>query len=63
MLQAVQQLFEPEQIQALAHPLRADVIAALTSPDSAAGVARNLGRPRQQVNYHLKELARVVLVK
>jgi DNA-binding transcriptional ArsR family regulator len=63
MPQAVQQLFEPKQIQALAHPLRAEVIAALTSPDSAAGVARNLGRPRQQVNYHLKELARVGLVK
>jgi DNA-binding transcriptional ArsR family regulator len=63
MPQAVQQLFEPKQIQALAHPLRAEVIAALTSPDSAAGVARSLGRPRQQVNYHLKELARVGLVK
>lgn len=63
MHQAVQQLSEPEQIQALAHPLRADVIAALGEPDSAAGVARTIGRPRQQVNYHLKELARVGLVK
>ena len=63
MHQAVRQLSEPEQIQALAHPLRADVLAALGEPDSAAGVARHIGRPRQQVNYHLKELARVGLVK
>ena len=63
MHRAVHQLREPEQIQALAHPLRLDVIAALEQPDSAAGVARNIGRPRQQVNYHLKELARVGLVQ
>lgn len=63
MHQAVHRLSEPEQIQALAHPLRLDVIAALSHPDSAAGVARHIGRPRQQVNYHLKELARVGLVK
>ncbi|TDJ39194.1 MAG: ArsR family transcriptional regulator [Gammaproteobacteria bacterium] len=62
MHQAVHRLSEPQQIQALAHPLRLDVIAALREPDSAAGVARQIGRPRQQVNYHLKELARVGLV-
>ena len=33
------------------------MIEALREPDSAANVARILGRPRQQVNYHLKELA------
>ena len=63
MHQAVKQLSEPAQIQALAHPLRAEIIAALGEPGSAAGVARDIGRPRQQVNYHLKELARVGLVE
>ena len=28
----------------------------LAEPDSASGVARRLGLPRQQVNYHLREL-------
>jgi DNA-binding transcriptional ArsR family regulator len=30
----------------------------LAEPDSAAGLARRLGIPRQKVNYHLRELER-----
>jgi DNA-binding IclR family transcriptional regulator len=30
----------------------------LSEPDSAAGLARRLGIPRQKVNYHLRELER-----
>ena len=63
MSAAVAIVEQPEQIQALTHPLRQDVIEALREPDSAAGVARVLERPRQQVNYHLKELARLGLVR
>lgn len=60
---AVQLISRPEQVQALAHPLRQAVIDRLREPDTAAGVARALDRPRQQINYHLKELARCGLVE
>jgi DNA-binding transcriptional ArsR family regulator len=43
---------------ALLHPLRLRILEALAEPDSAAGVARKLRLPRQQVNYHVRELAR-----
>jgi DNA-binding transcriptional ArsR family regulator len=37
-------------------PLRLQILEGLRSPDSASGVARKLGLPRQKVNYHLREL-------
>jgi DNA-binding transcriptional ArsR family regulator len=43
---------------ALLHPLRLRILAALSEPDSAAGLARRLRLPRQKVNYHVRELAR-----
>jgi DNA-binding transcriptional ArsR family regulator len=43
---------------ALLHPLRLKILDALRAPDSAAGLARRLGLPRQKVNYHVRELAR-----
>jgi DNA-binding transcriptional ArsR family regulator len=54
---------EPEQIQALVHPLRLRILEALREPNSAAAVARSVGASRQNVNYHLKELERVGLVR
>lgn len=63
MNSTVRLISRPEQVQALAHPLRQAVIDRLREPDTAAGVARVLGRPRQQINYHLKELARCGLVE
>jgi DNA-binding transcriptional ArsR family regulator len=53
---------DPEALQALAHPLRVQVLEALREPGSAAAVARAVGLSRQRVNYHLKELDRVGLV-
>ncbi len=50
-------------VEALAHPIRRRVLAALRQPDSAASVARAIGLPRQKVNYHLKELERAQLVR
>ena len=38
------------------HPLRLRILAELGRPDSAAGLARRLGLPRQQLNYHLRQL-------
>lgn len=54
---------EPDQAAALLHhPLRLRILAALREPDSAAGVARRMNLPRQTVNYHVRELARVRLL-
>jgi DNA-binding transcriptional ArsR family regulator len=50
-------------LQALAHPLRVQVLEALREPAAAATVARRIGQPRQKVNYHLKELERAGLVQ
>jgi len=54
---------DPEGLQAIAHPLRMQVLEALREPGTAAGVARALGHSRQAVNYHLKELERTGLVR
>jgi DNA-binding transcriptional ArsR family regulator len=40
----------------LEHPLRLKVLEQLGEPDSASGLARKLGLPRQVVNYHVKAL-------
>jgi DNA-binding transcriptional ArsR family regulator len=48
--------------QTLAHPMRLLILGALRRPASAAAIARELGEPRQKVNYHLKELERAALV-
>jgi DNA-binding transcriptional ArsR family regulator len=52
-----------EALQVLAHPLRVRLLSALREPASAATAARDIGEPRQKVNYHLKELERVGLVR
>jgi len=44
------------RLNALAHPMRIQILEALREPASAAAVARVIGQPRQKVNYHLKEL-------
>ena len=62
-MQAVELLSDLNKVHALAQPVRVQVLDALRHPDSAAGVARAIGRTRQNVNYHLKELARVGLVR
>ncbi|MFC4076853.1 helix-turn-helix domain-containing protein [Salinithrix halophila] len=52
-----------EQAAALLHPLRGEILAHLTEPVSAAEVARRIGEIPQRVNYHLKALEKVGLVK
>ncbi len=42
---------------------RRQLLEALHKPDSAAGLARRLGLPRQRVNYHLRLLEREGLVE
>jgi DNA-binding transcriptional ArsR family regulator len=50
-------------LQTLAHPTRLRILASLRVPSSAAAVARELGQPRQRVNYHVKELERAGLIR
>ena len=42
---------------------RRQVLQHLHTPNSAAGLARKLGVPRQRLNYHLRELEREGLVE
>ena len=59
----IEVLRDPGQAAALLHPERMRVLEKLTQPDSASGVARHLKLPRQQVNYHLRELEKSGLVE
>ena len=45
------------------HPLRREILSELAQPESAAGLARRIGVPRQQVNYHIRQLEGQGLVK
>jgi len=51
------------RLNALAHPMRVQILEALREPASAATVARSIGQPRQKVNYHLKELESAGLIE
>ena len=50
-------------LRALSHPARIELLERLREPASAAEVARQLGQPRQRVNYHLKALEEAGLVE
>jgi DNA-binding transcriptional ArsR family regulator len=51
-----------EQLAAITHPTRLRILEALREPDSAAGVARRLGEPRQRLNHHVRELVKAGLL-
>ena len=63
MSEAIQLISEPSQAAALVQPVRQRILEELREPASAAGIARQLGLPRQKVNYHLRELERLGLVE
>jgi DNA-binding transcriptional ArsR family regulator len=44
-------------------PIRRQLLKSLAEPDSASGLARRLGIPRQKINYHLRELERAGFVE
>ena len=44
-------------------PIRASILDALVEPGSAASIAATVGLTRQKVNYHLKSLEKVGLVR
>jgi DNA-binding transcriptional ArsR family regulator len=58
MSAALQIVQSPEKAAVLLQPGRLGMLESLAEPDSAAGLARRMGIPRQKVNYHLRELER-----
>lgn len=60
----VRVLTDERGIGSLLSPLRRRLLSELErTPDSAAGLARRLGLPRQKLNYHLRELEHAGLVE
>ena len=59
----VEVLRDSAQAAALLHPDRLRVLEELVEPDSASGIARRLELPRQQVNYHVRELEKSGLLQ
>lgn len=56
-------LSNADELRAVGHPTRVAILEALREPAAAATVARAIGRSRQLVNYHVKELERAGLVE
>lgn len=54
---------DPAAAESALHSIRSRLLAELSEPDSASSVGSRLGLPRQQVNYHLKELERFGLIE
>ncbi|WP_373283560.1 ArsR/SmtB family transcription factor [Sediminivirga luteola] len=52
-----------EAAEASLHPMRRQLLAELSEPRSATGLAARLGMPRQKVNYHLRILEQHGLVE
>lgn len=61
--QHVDVISAPERVAALLSPIRRQLLESLAEPDSASGLARRLGLPRQKINYHLRELERAGFVE
>lgn len=51
-------MLDPETVCAVGSTFRQELLGLLSTPDSAAGVARRLGMSRQRVGYHMRELER-----
>src|SRR5262249_55626337 len=60
---ALEVVRQADRAALMLHRTRRDLLAHLQTPDSAAGLARRLGLPRQRLNYHLRELEREGLVE
>ncbi|MFN0092435.1 MAG: ArsR/SmtB family transcription factor [Acidimicrobiales bacterium] len=59
----IEVLDAPSAVQAALDPVRSRILALLAEPGSATSLAKALGLPRQQVNYHLRTLEQHGLVR
>jgi len=55
-MNTVEVIEQPEQAASVLDPMRSHLLDALAEPDSAAGLARRLGMPRQVITYHVRQL-------
>lgn len=53
----------PDTASRLLQPVRRRILEGLDEPGSASSLARQLGLPRQKINYHLRELEKDGLVE
>ncbi len=63
MAAGVQVIQSVEAAATLFSPARLRILEQLSDPDSAAGIARRLSLPRQQVAYHIREMENAGLVE
>src|SRR5258708_37566682 len=63
MAAAIQVIQSGSTAATLFSPARRQILEHLAEADSAAGIARRLGLPRQQVGYHMRELEQAGLVE
>ena len=63
MAPAVQVIQNRDTAATLFSPARMQILERLAEPNSDSGVARQLGLPRQQVGYHVRELEQAGLVE
>jgi DNA-binding transcriptional ArsR family regulator len=63
MAAGIQVIQSAEAAATLFSPARMRILEQLGEPDSAAGVARRLELPRQQISYHMRELEQAGLVE
>jgi len=60
---SLQVIDQAETAAAALRGIRGKLLSALAEPESAAGLSRRLGVPRQRLNYHLRALERCGLVE
>ena len=60
---ALEVIRQPGRARALLAPTRRELLRRAGEPTSAAELARELGMPRQRINYHLRELEREGLLE
>lgn len=58
-MKAVECIRDSERAAAILQPLRLQILDQARTPVSASRIAERLGQPRQRVNYHVRELARL----
>jgi DNA-binding transcriptional ArsR family regulator len=63
MANALQVVSDQDAAISMFKSVRLQILQALTEPDSAAGLSRRLGMPRQRINYHLRQLEAAGLVE
>ena len=59
----IEMVAEMDAAATMLRPLRLEILEHLTTPESASGLARRLGLPRQRLNYHLRKLEKAGLLE